>query len=132
MLASFWGCGGGRELCVQLERSASFEYPIYVASYYLSDPALLDDIENKDLIDKFEEIKKQPGVVLADLRPAYPGGLEDSCRKEYDKSVAAVLLVANFKKSGACARYKTPIKSGQTLYIKASVLEECLEVSTKE
>jgi hypothetical protein len=131
-LSGCFGCGGGRELCVQLDRPATFEYPVYVATYYVTDPALLDDVESKELIDNFEEVKKREGVLQADLRPAYPGGSEASCQKDYDKKVLGVVIVANFKQSGACARYKTPIKEGQTLYINASVAEECLEVSVKE
>jgi len=123
---------GGREVCVQLDRAASFEYPVYVATYYLTDPALLDDADNKELIDKFEEVKKRAGVAHADLRPTYPGGSESACQKDYDEGVSCVVLVANFKKSGACARYKTPIKSGQTLHIRASITEECLDVKVED
>ena len=131
-LSGCFGCGGGRELCVQLDRPATFEYPVYIATYYVTDLALLDDVDNKELIDKFEDVKTREGVLLADLRPAYPGGSESACQKDYDKKVAGVVLVANFKKSGACARYKTSIKEGQTLHIQASVVEECLEVTVKD
>ncbi len=130
-LALFASCGG-REVCVQLERAASFEYPVYVATYYLTDPALLDDDDNKVLIDKFEEVKKRAGVAHSDLRPTYPGGTESTCQKDYDEGVTCVVLVANFKKSGACARYKTPIKPGQTLHIRASITEECLDVKVED
>lgn len=130
-LALFASCGG-REVCVQLERAASFEYPVYVATYYLTDATVLDDADNKDLIDKFEEFKKRAGVAHADLRPTYPGGMESACQKDYDEAVSCVVLVANFKKSGACARYTTPIKSGQTLHIRASITEECLDVKVED
>lgn len=123
---------GGREVCVQLDRAASFEYPVYVATYYITDPALLDDADNKELIDKFEEVKKRTGVAHAELRPTYPGGSESTCQKDYDEAVSCVVLVANFKKSGACARYKAPIKSGQTLHIRASITEECLDVKVED
>lgn len=129
--ALFASCGG-REVCVQLDRAASFEYPVYVATYFITDPTLLDDADNKELIDKFEEVKKRTGVAHAELRPTYPGGSESTCQKDYDKAVSCVVLVANFKKSGACARYKAPIKSGQTLHIRASITEECLDVKVED
>ena len=131
-LAWLSGCGGSRELCVQLNRAASFEYPVYVATYYVTDLALLDDVESKELIDGFEEVKKREGVISADLRPAYPGGAEPMCQKDYDEKLAGVVFVANFKTSGTCARSKVPIKEGQTLYIHASVTEECIEVTVKD
>lgn len=127
------GCGNSSYIRMKVARPDSFEQPVWVGAFFLSQETALDGVETRDLIDQPDSYGPSAGVVDKEVFPVYPGEAARSlAREKYDPRIGWVLLVGAFPNSEPCAREKIKVKPESELTLQVSVEEQCLKVNKKK